>query len=70
MRALEEGRARSVYLTSRFAEVKAADAEAAIRSAFDAGSVVEHVSGDAATRLDAVGGITARLRYVTAPPGA
>jgi hypothetical protein len=64
LRVLEEGRGRDVYLSNRFLENSAAAAEAVVRRAFDAGCVVQHVSGEAASRLDEVGGIAARLRYV------
>ena len=65
-RALDEARVRELLFTLRYLKDHAADAEAAVRRAFDEGAVVEHVSGEAATRLDRVGGIAARLRYV--PP--
>jgi hypothetical protein len=64
MRALEEGRARNLYFTLRHLEGNASELEAAVRSAFDHGTGVEHVSGEAAEVLDGVGGIAAGLRYV------
>jgi hypothetical protein len=62
-RALEESRARELYVTLNFVLNHAAEAEAAIRLAFDRGALVEHVSGEAAEQLDRVGGVAARLRY-------
>lgn len=64
MRALEESRVQELYLTLPYILNHAADAEAAIRLAFERGALVEHVSGEAAERLDQVGGIGGRLRYV------
>jgi hypothetical protein len=64
MRALDEGRARNLYFTLRHLEANASELEAAVRSAFDHGTGVEHVSGEAAEVLDGVGGIAAGLRYV------
>jgi hypothetical protein len=64
MRALDEGRARTLYFTLRYLEGDASELEAAVRSAFDHGTGVEHVSGEAAEVLDGVGGIAAGLRYV------
>jgi hypothetical protein len=40
-----------------------AEAEELVRAAIDQGAMVEHVSGEAAERLDAHGGVAARLRY-------
>ncbi|HEX9563488.1 MAG TPA: hypothetical protein VF981_05945 [Gemmatimonadaceae bacterium] len=65
-RALDEGRARELYFTLRYLANHAADVEAAVRSAFDHGTVVEQVSGVAAERLDAVGGVAAYLRFAAA----
>lgn len=66
-RALEEGRARELYFTASFLENHAADAEAAIRMALTTGAAAAQVSGEAAERLDQVGGIAARLRYASSP---
>jgi hypothetical protein len=63
MQALAESRVRELYVTLNYLVNHAADAEAAIRLAFDHGALVEHVSGDAAAQLDRVGGLAARLRY-------
>jgi len=65
--AVSEGRARDLFFTLSFLEQHAADAERVVRSAFDHGTSVALVSGDAATLLDATGGIAARLRFVAAP---
>jgi hypothetical protein len=67
LRALEEKRVRDLVLTSEFLRDHAADAARAVRLAFDSGSTVEHVSGQAAERLDTVGGIAARLWYAGVP---
>jgi hypothetical protein len=65
-RALDLARVRELFITRKFLENHAADADAAVRRAMDEGAVVEHVSGEAAVRVDALGGMAARLRY--APP--
>jgi hypothetical protein len=66
-RALREGRAQHVYVTSQFLDEHLDDAEAMARLAFDSHAVMEHVSGEAAERLQEVGGVAAQLRYVHAP---
>jgi hypothetical protein len=63
LRALEEGRARDVFFTRTFLERHADAASQALRAALGTSAAVEHVSGEAAERLDAAGGIAARLRY-------
>lgn len=63
MQALEQGRVRDVYFTLRFLEQHPREAEDALRMALGTRAVVEHVSGDAALKLDEAGGVTARLRY-------
>lgn len=63
MRALEQGAVRELFLTMHYVLHHAVDAEDAIRLALRRGALVEHVSGEAAEQLDAVGGIGARLRY-------
>jgi len=65
-RALERAQVRELFITQKFLENQAADADAAVRRAMDEGATVEHVSGEAAARVDALGGMAARLRY--APP--
>lgn len=62
-RALFNGQVHELYLTSTFVNDHADEAVSAIRRAFDESATVEHVSGDAAERLDAAGGIAARLRF-------
>ena len=69
-RALVNGQVRELYLTSAFVQDHTDEAVDAIRRAFDEGAKVEHVSGDAAQRLDAAGGIAARLRFTIANDGA
>lgn len=64
---LDQLRVRDLYLTHHYLENHAAEAEAAVRSAIDQGALIEEVSGTAAERLDAHGGIAARLRYRLAP---
>ena len=68
-RALVNGQVRELYLTSAFVQDHTDEADDAIRRAFDEGAKVEHVSGDAAQRLDAAGGIAARLRFTIANDG-
>jgi hypothetical protein len=65
--ALEEGRVRELYITNSFIEDHPAGAEDAVRRALSQGAIVEEVSRDAATQLDAHGGMAARLRYRLAP---
>lgn len=69
-RALVNGQVRELYLTSAFVQDHSDEADDAIRRAFDEGATVEHVSGDAAQRLDAAGGIAARLRFTISTDGA
>ena len=66
-RALEEGRVRELFFTLSFLENHAADAEAAVRLAFESHASVEHVSGAAAKCLENAGGIAAQLWYAEAP---
>jgi hypothetical protein len=61
--ALDERRVRDLYVTRRYLDDHAADAEDAVRSAIDQSALVEEVSGIAAEQLDAHGGMAARLRY-------
>jgi hypothetical protein len=60
---LERRSVRELYLTGWYIAEHIAEAEDAIRRAFDRGAVVEQVSCDAAARLDEHGGIAARLRF-------
>ena len=62
-RALFNGQVHELFVTTDFVEKHADEAVSAIRRAFDESATVEHVSGDAAQRLDAAGGIAARLRF-------
>jgi hypothetical protein len=66
-RALVNGQVRELYVTTDFVQKHADEAVVAIRKAFDGGAIVEHVAGDAAQRLDAEGGIAARLRFTLSP---
>lgn len=61
--ALENRQVRDLFVTQRFLDEQAADANAAVRRAFAQGADVRHLSGAAAERLDTLGGIAARLRY-------
>jgi len=63
-RALGRKAVRELYITGRFLEDHMAEAEDAVREALDQGATVEQVAGDAAVRLDAHGGLAARLRYL------
>lgn len=60
---LDQRRVRELYLTHRYLQNHAAEAEDAVRSAIDQGAIIEEVSGAAAEQLDAHGGMAARLRY-------
>ena len=64
---LDQARVRELYLTHRYLEDHAAEAEAAVRSAIDQAAAVEEVSGAAAEQLDAHGGMAARLRWKPLP---
>jgi len=70
LKALDLAQVRELFITQKFLENHAADANGAVRRAMDEGAVVEHVSGEAATRLDALGGMAARLRYAPAQEAA
>ncbi|HSQ30002.1 MAG TPA: hypothetical protein VLN49_09140 [Gemmatimonadaceae bacterium] len=61
--ALEQASVRELYLTHRYLEDHAADAEDAVRAAIEQDASVEEVSGEAAGELDALGGIAAGLRF-------
>jgi hypothetical protein len=65
--ALVNGQVHELFMTSKFETEQPDEAVAAIRRAFDGSATVEHVSGKAAERLDATGGIAARLRFVITP---
>lgn len=62
--ALGQLRVRELYFTHQYVEDHLADAEEAVRAALAQGAAIEEVSRDAAHRLDAHGGMGARLRYV------
>jgi hypothetical protein len=62
-KALVNGQVHELFLTSTYVVDHADDALAAIRKAFDGGATIEHVSGEAAEKLDSIGGIAARLRF-------
>lgn len=56
-----------LLFTGAFLEREPARAESLVRLALAQGAEVEHVSGAAAERLDAAGGVAARLRFTPAP---
>ena len=61
--ALERACVRGLYVTHGYVEEHTAEAEDMVRCALDQGAEVEEVSRDAAAKLDAHGGVGARLRY-------
>jgi hypothetical protein len=66
-RALAGRAVQELFLSHRFLDEHADEADAMVRAALDQGAAVEEVSGAAAERLDHDGGgIAARLRFV--PP--
>jgi len=65
-RALINGQVHELYLTSSYVNEHSAEVVGVLQRAFDEGATIEHVSGDAADRLDALGGIAARLRFTIA----
>jgi hypothetical protein len=65
--ALEHSSVRDLYLTHRFLEDHAAEAERAIRAALDQDAFVEEVSGQAAERLNENGGVAVGLRFRNSP---
>jgi hypothetical protein len=60
--ALEESSVEELVLTRRFAERQPDLAECIVRDAFDHAAMVDEISGPAADRLDAVGGVGGLLR--------
>lgn len=67
--ALLNGQVNELFVTSSFLKEHPEEAVSAIRRAFDVSASIEHVSGDAAEKLDAAGGIAAKLRFTLAPAG-
>jgi hypothetical protein len=63
LRAVRDGAADRLFFTERFLHEHPDDTEELVRAAFDKRAQVEQASGDAAVRLDAAGGVGARLRY-------
>lgn len=61
--ALEQASVRDLYLTHRYIEDNAAEAEDAVRAALDQQASVEEVSREAAKDLERVGGMAAGLRF-------
>lgn len=62
-RALEQASCRELLVTHQYLAEHAADADEIVRAALDQDATVEEVSGEAAVRLDAVGGMAAGLRF-------
>lgn len=62
-RALELSTVRTLLLSERFLHEHAETAAEVVRRAFQQDAEVEELSGPAAERLDALGGIAARLRF-------
>ena len=61
--ALEQASCRELFVTHRYVIEHPAEADEIVRTALDQDATVEEVSGDAAGRLDAVGGMAAGLRF-------
>src|SRR5690606_28108848 len=61
--ALEEARVGELFLTRDYVAHHGSDAEEVVHAAFDQSALVEELSDGAADRLDAFGGVAARLRY-------
>jgi hypothetical protein len=61
--ALEQASVRDLYMTHKYLEDHAAEAEDAVRSALDQHASVEEVSHEAAEDLQRVGGLAAGLRF-------
>lgn len=62
-RALEQACVRELYISHRYLENHAAEAEQAIRAALDQNASVEEVERDVADRLDKHGGMAVALRF-------
>ena len=67
MDAIADGRAHEALLTEHFVNVNPGEAERAIELALDHGTELEIVTGAAAERLEAAGGIAVQLRFVPKP---
>ena len=61
--ALLQASVRELYLTHRYLQEHASEAEEAIRAALEQDAEVEEVSGHAAALLDEHGGMAAGLRF-------
>lgn len=61
--ALSQSSVRELYLTHRYLQEHASEAEEAIRAALEQDAVVDEVSGHAAALLDEHGGMAAGLRF-------
>lgn len=61
--AVEEGSIRDLYVSQRFLEENAVEAERLVRGAIDHNSLVEVVSGEAGSLLEKIGGVAAGLRF-------
>lgn len=67
-RALEKSCVRELFMSPAFIDHRPVDASRVLRRAFDQTAHVEVVTGEAARRLDELGGIGARLRYQPSVP--
>jgi stalled ribosome rescue protein Dom34 len=67
--ALQVHAVDSLLLTGDFIDREPERAESLVRQALAQGAEVEQVSGPAAERLDATGGVAAHLRFATASGG-
>lgn len=61
--ALEQASVRDLYMTHKYLEDHAAEAEDAVRAALDQHASIEEVSHEAADDLQRVGGLAAGLRF-------
>ena len=61
--ALEQASVRELYVSHRYLEQHAADAEDAVRAAIEQDASVEEVSEQASKELEGLGGIAAGLRF-------
>jgi len=67
-KALTMESVHELFVTRKYLDEHEAEAEEAVRAAFDQGAIVEEVSGRAAELLDSKGGIGAELRFQAKPP--
>lgn len=68
-RALQLAQVNALFISPRFFAENPDEAESAVRVAFDQAATVEELTGEAAARLDDLGGIAAQLRFPLAATG-